>query len=107
MENLSRIPRTLGRTTSLTMVAALGAAAPSFVANWLGADHLVVFVASAAALAALATLIGQDGQDAIGAAAVAAAAGTISWDVLASLQPRLPRFYHREGAVEAIAPPMW
>jgi alanine racemase len=55
----------------------------------------------------IATLIGRDGQDAISASDVAAEAGTISWDVLASLQPRLPRFYHRHGAVEAIAPPMW
>ena len=55
----------------------------------------------------IATLIGRDGQDAISASDVAAEAGTISWDVLASLQPRLPRFYHRNGAVEAIAPPMW
>ena len=55
----------------------------------------------------IATLIGRDGTDEITAAEVAARAGTISWDVLASLQPRLPRFYHRAGAVEAIAPPLW
>ena len=55
----------------------------------------------------IATLIGHDGPESISATEVAADAETISWDVLASLQPRLPRFYHRNGAVEAIAPPMW
>jgi Ca2+:H+ antiporter len=59
MESLARIPSTLGRTSSLTMLAAFGAAAAAFVANWLGAGHVVVFVVSALALAALATLIGQ------------------------------------------------
>ncbi len=53
------------------------------------------------------TLIGSDGADAISAAEVAERAGTISWDVLASLQARLPRLYHRSGTVEAIAPAMW
>jgi alanine racemase len=55
----------------------------------------------------IATLIGRDGEDEITATEVAAEAETISWDVLASLQARLPRFYHRNGAVEAMAPPMW
>ena len=55
----------------------------------------------------IATLIGTDGAHAITATNVATLAGTISWDVLASLQARLPRLYHRDGAVEAIAPPMW
>lgn len=55
----------------------------------------------------VATLIGRDGGDAISADAVATLAETISWDVLASLQARLPRIYHRGGAVEAIAPAMW
>jgi len=55
----------------------------------------------------VATLIGADGLERITATEVAETAETISWDVLASLQARLPRFYHREGMVEAIAPPMW
>lgn len=55
----------------------------------------------------IATLIGSDGGESITASEVALAAETISWDVLASLQARLPRFYHRGGAVEAIAPAMW
>ncbi len=55
----------------------------------------------------VATLIGTDGGREVSASEVASAAGTIAWDVLASLQARLPRIYHRDGAVEAIAPPMW
>jgi alanine racemase len=55
----------------------------------------------------IATLIGVDGAARITASEVAEAAGTIPWDVLASLQARIPRFYHRGGAVESIAPAMW
>ena len=33
---------------------------------------------------------------------VAERAGTIPWDVFASLQARLPRLYHRGGAVELV-----
>ena len=72
-------------------------------------DQFLVDVTGVANVAEgdVVTLIGSDGNDAISAAEVAEAAGTISWDVLASLQARLPRFYHRHGAVEALAPPMW
>ncbi|MEO8541153.1 MAG: alanine racemase [bacterium] len=56
---------------------------------------------------AIATLIGIDGQGAISATEVAELSETISWDVLASLQARLPRLYHRDGTIEAIAPAMW
>ena len=59
MDALLQIPRTLGRTASLTAVAALGAAVLAFVADAAGVDHIVVFVLSAVALAALATLIGH------------------------------------------------
>jgi len=55
----------------------------------------------------IATLIGADGNDRLTATEVAEQAETISWDVLASLNARLPRLYHRAGAVEAIAPPSW
>lgn len=55
----------------------------------------------------VATLLGRDGAARITADDVAASAETISWDVLASLQARLPRIYHRAGVVEAIAPAMW
>jgi alanine racemase len=49
-----------------------------------------------------AVLIGRQGSDAITADEVATLAGTISWDVLASLQARLPRLYHRGGLVQRI-----
>jgi alanine racemase len=55
----------------------------------------------------IATLIGTDGRQDIPANEVAQKADTIAWDVLASLQARLPRIYHRSGNVEAIAPAMW
>lgn len=49
-----------------------------------------------------AVLLGAQGGDTITAAQVANLAGTIPWDVFASLQARLPRVYHRSGAVERI-----
>lgn len=53
-----------------------------------------------------AVLIGESGAERITADEVAALAGTISWDVLASLQARLTRIYHRSGRVEAVLPDM-
>jgi alanine racemase len=47
-------------------------------------------------------LIGTQGGASIGADEVAETTGTISWDVLASLQARLPRLYHRAGNVERV-----
>lgn len=47
-------------------------------------------------------LIGVQGSERISADEVAETTGTISWDVLASLQARLPRLYHRSGSVERI-----
>jgi alanine racemase len=52
-----------------------------------------------------AVLIGQQGGERISAAEVAALAETIPWDVMASLQARLPRLFHRGGRVEHIQPP--
>ncbi|HEY4668796.1 MAG TPA: alanine racemase, partial [Tepidiformaceae bacterium] len=49
-----------------------------------------------------AVLIGEQGGERITADDVAQLAGTISWDVLASLQSRLPRLYQRAGSVERI-----
>jgi alanine racemase len=49
-----------------------------------------------------AVLIGTQGGEWIGADEVAETTGTISWDVLASLQARLPRLYHRAGSVERV-----
>ncbi len=48
-------------------------------------------------------LIGQQSGERLTADDVAEWAGTISWDVLASLQARLPRIFHRNGVVELIA----
>jgi alanine racemase len=72
-------------------------------------DQFLVDVTDVARVAEgeIATLIGADAAAAISVSQVAEEAETISWDVLASLQARLPRFYHRKGAVEAIAPAMW
>lgn len=50
-----------------------------------------------------ATLIGAQGGEAIAVREAATAAGTISWDVLASLGARLPRLAHRRGIVTATA----
>lgn len=47
-------------------------------------------------------LLGAQGGDAITAGEVAAAAGTIPWDTFAALTARLPRIFHRAGAVERI-----
>jgi alanine racemase len=55
----------------------------------------------------IATLLGNAAGAAITAPEVADAAGTIAWDIIASLQGRLPRLYHRNGMVEHLAPPMW
>ncbi len=55
-----------------------------------------------AAEGSVVTLLGADGGEGITADDVASELGTISWDVLASLQARLPRLYVRNGIVEAI-----
>ncbi|MCK9518326.1 MAG: alanine racemase [Dehalococcoidia bacterium] len=47
-------------------------------------------------------LLGEQGDERISADQVAEHAGTISWDILASLQARLPRIFHRGGAVELV-----
>jgi alanine racemase len=46
-----------------------------------------------------AVLLGAQGSERSTADEVAAAAGTIPWDIIASLQARLPRIYHRGGVV--------
>lgn len=48
-------------------------------------------------------LIGAQGSGRITVEEVADQAGTIPWDVLASLQARLPRVFHRGGVVTRIA----
>lgn len=47
-------------------------------------------------------LLGTQGGERITADSVAELAGTIPWDVVASLQARLPRLFHRGGRVERV-----
>lgn len=47
-------------------------------------------------------LLGTQGQSAITVDEIAALQDTITWEVLAGLQARLPRIYHRGGVVERI-----
>ncbi len=49
-----------------------------------------------------AVLFGTQGAERIGVDEVADLANTISWDVMASLQARLPRIFHRGGIVERV-----
>lgn len=73
-------------------------------------DQFLVDVTSVSGVVAegsIATLLGNAAGAAITASDVADAAGTIAWDIIASLQGRLPRLYHRNGMVEHLAPPMW
>ena len=67
-------------------------------------DHFLVDVTALPGVAEgdEAVLIGAQGSECITANEVAALTGTISWDVLASLQSRLPRIFHRSGVVECI-----
>lgn len=67
-------------------------------------DHFLVDVTGVpgAAEGDEVVLIGAQGRERITADDVARAAETISWDVLASLQTRLPRIFHRCGVVEGI-----
>ncbi|MGE5596726.1 MAG: alanine racemase [Hyphomicrobiales bacterium] len=48
-------------------------------------------------------LLGEQAGARIGPDEVARLVGTISWDILASLQARLPRLFHRRGIVESIS----
>jgi len=67
-------------------------------------DQFLVDVSAAALVREgdVVTLIGMDGGDGIGVDEIAGQAGTISWEILAGLQARLPRVFHREGAVQVI-----
>lgn len=68
-------------------------------------DQFLVDVTGMAGAAegSLVTLLGTDGADRITADDIASQAGTISWDILSSLQARLPRLFVRGGLVESIA----
>jgi Ca2+:H+ antiporter len=65
MDAFSLIPRTLGRTATLTLALSIGAVVAAFALEAAGFTHTAVFVVSAVGLAALATLIGQ-GTDQLG-----------------------------------------
>ncbi|MBN9493200.1 alanine racemase [bacterium] len=52
-----------------------------------------------------AVLVGHQGEACIGADEVADTAGTITWEVFAALQARLPRLYHRGGRVANVVTP--
>ena len=45
-------------------------------------------------------LLGAQGDERIDANEIAELTGTISWEVVAALLPRIPRIYHRGGIVE-------
>ena len=47
-------------------------------------------------------LIGSQGRETVSVEEISALTGTISWETLAGLGSRLPRLYHRGGAVEMI-----
>ena len=70
-------------------------------------DQFVVDVTAAGAVVPgdVATMIGAQEGAALDAREVAAQAGTIAWDILASIQPRLARLFHRNGNVEAVTEP--
>jgi alanine racemase len=65
-------------------------------------DHFLVDVTEihGAAEGDEVVLIGRQGETCVTADELAERAGTIAWDIFASLQARLPRLYHRSGAVE-------
>jgi Ca2+:H+ antiporter len=65
MDALALIPRTLGRTATITLALSVGAVIAAFALDAAGVSQTVVFVVSAVGLAALATLIGQ-GTDQLG-----------------------------------------
>jgi Ca2+:H+ antiporter len=59
MDALSLIPRTLGRTATLTLALSVGAVFAAFALTAAGVSQTAIFLVSAVGLAALATLIGQ------------------------------------------------
>jgi Ca2+:H+ antiporter len=59
MAALALIPRTLGRTASLTLALSIGAVVAAFTLEAAGVSQTAVFLVSAVGLAALATLIGE------------------------------------------------
>ena len=64
-------------------------------------DHFVIDVTDVpgAGTGDVAVLLGAQGSERITADELATAAGTISYDIVASLTARLPRFHHRSGVL--------
>ncbi|MFN0096309.1 MAG: alanine racemase [Dehalococcoidia bacterium] len=76
---------------------------PAPVIGRIMMDQFVVDVTGLKAAAAdEVVLLGPQGDDRIDAWSVAETAGTIAWDITASLTSRLARVYHRGGIVERV-----
>lgn len=92
-------PRSLGNTGSV-----LVAGQRCRVVGRVCMDQFLADVSSVADAAegTVVTLLGDDGDSRITVDEVAAEANTISWDILASLQARIPRLYCRNGMVESL-----
>ena len=82
-----RLTAALGRGVSMLVLLALAATVATFALQVTGADHVVVFVASAVALAALAALVGE-GTEQLGHRFGAGATG-----VLQSALGNLPELF--------------
>jgi alanine racemase len=67
-------------------------------------DHFLIDVTEVAGAAEgdEVVLIGHQGDERIQADELAGLADTISWDIFASLQARIPRIFHRQGTVARI-----
>ncbi len=68
-------------------------------------DHFAVDltdIAGEATEGAEVVVLGRQGDHGISADDIAGLAGTISWEILTSMQARVARLYHRGGAVELV-----
>src|SRR5438132_10195477 len=90
-----RLTAALGRGVSMLVLLALAATVATFALQVTGADHVVVFVASAVALAALAALVGE-GTEQLGHRFGAGATG-----VLQSALGNLPELFIAIFALQA------
>src|SRR5438552_11772777 len=90
-----RLTAALGRGVSMLVLLALAATVATFALQVTGADHVVVFVASAVALAALAALVGE-GTEQLGHRFGAGATG-----VLQSALGNLPELFISIFALQA------
>src|SRR5437762_11580365 len=90
-----RLTAALGRGVSMLVLLARAATVATFALQVTGADHVVVFVASAVALAALAALVGE-GTEQLGHRFGAGATG-----VLQSALGNLPELFISIFALQA------